>query len=61
VAHPEPFADRLYDETKCFLDGHVKALLEKVRANGEANLLKSYHEAWVEYSTGIGYLQCLYL
>lgn len=61
VAYPEPFADRLYQETKCFLDNHVKVLLEKVRANGEANLLKCYHQAWVEYSTGIGYLHCLYL
>jgi len=61
VAHPEPFADRLYQETKRFLDDHVKVLLEKVRANGEANLLKSYHDAWVEYSTGIGYLHHLYL
>ncbi|XP_069703724.1 cullin-2 isoform X1 [Periplaneta americana] len=61
VAYPEPLADKLYQETKCFLDDHVKALLEKVRANGEANLLKSYHQAWVEYSTGIGYLHRLYL
>jgi cullin 2 len=61
VAHPEPFADRLYQETKSFLDEHVKVLLVKVRANGETNLLKSYHEAWVEYSTGIGYLHHLYL
>ena len=61
MAYPEPLADRLYQETKQFLDNHVKTLLEKVRANGEANLLKSYHQAWVEYSTGIGYLHRLYL
>ncbi|KAJ9598457.1 hypothetical protein L9F63_010853, partial [Diploptera punctata] len=61
VAYPEPLADKLYQETKKFLDNHVNTLLEKVRANGEANLLKSYHRAWVEYSTGIGYLHSLYL
>ncbi|XP_035900957.1 cullin-2 [Anopheles stephensi] len=29
VAHPEPLADRLYLETKTFLENHVQTLLEK--------------------------------
>ncbi|XP_066998802.1 cullin-2 [Anabrus simplex] len=61
VAYPEPLADRLYLETKQFLDNHVKNLLVNVRAKGEANLLKSYYEAWSEYSLGINYLHLLYL
>lgn len=61
VAYPEPLADRLYLETKQFLDNHVKNLLEKVKSNGKAQLLKSYYQAWSEYSLGINYLHRLYL
>lgn len=61
VAYPEPLADRLYNETKRFLDNHVSQLLTKVRAQGETGLLQAYHRAWTEYSQGINYLHCLYL
>ena len=50
VAYPEPLADKLYAETKKFLDEHVAATLTKVRSGGEQNLLGNYHDAWEEFS-----------
>lgn len=61
VAYPEPLADKLYNETKRFLDNHVSQLLKEVSAQGESGLLQAYHRAWTEYSKGINYLHCLYL
>lgn len=61
VAYPEPLADRLYQETRQFLDNHVNALLEKVLLAGESTLLRNYYQAWMEYSQGINYLHRLYL
>ena len=61
VAYPEPFTDKLYNETKKFLDNHVFQLLMSVCAQGESGWLQAYHRAWTEYSQGINYLHCLYL
>lgn len=61
VAYPEPLADRLYDETKHFLDDHVSELLSRVKKQGDTGLLQAYHAAWTEYSQGIDYLHQLYL
>ena len=61
VAYPEPQADRLYDETKQYLDQHVSQLLTKVLSQGDTGLLQAYHHAWTEYSQGINYLHRLYL
>ena len=52
VAYPEPLADKLYSETKKFLEEHVAATLVKVRSGGEQNLLGNYHDAWEEFSRG---------
>ena len=61
VAYPEPLADRLYNETKIFLEEHVGGLLEnRVKKGGDQSLLKNYHEAWNEFSQGINYLHMLY-
>ena len=60
MAYPEPLADRLYQETKKFLEDHVNDLLAKVNKGGEQSLLKNYHEAWNEFSQGINYLHLLY-
>ncbi|CAG9794357.1 unnamed protein product [Diatraea saccharalis] len=67
VAHPEPLADRLYDETRIFLEEHVAGLLQRVRGNTplESNdhtdgLLARYVSAWGEYSQGVAYLNSLY-
>ncbi|XP_014262650.1 cullin-2 [Cimex lectularius] len=61
VAYPEPLADRLYQETRQFLDNHVKSLLQQVTGAGEQNLLRNYQKAWNEYYQGINYLHRLYL
>lgn len=61
VAYPEPLADRLYNETKLFLDLHVSDLLCRVTTQGETGLLQAYYNAWTEYSQGIDYLHQLYL
>jgi len=60
VAYPEPLADKLYSETRKFLEDHVAATLIKVKAGGEQNLLANYHGAWQEFSRGIEYLHMLY-
>ncbi|XP_057320792.1 cullin-2 [Microplitis mediator] len=61
VAYPEPLADRLYNETKRFLEIHVSEILTQVNNQGETGLLQAYHKAWKEYSQGINYLHRLYL
>lgn len=61
VAYPEPLADRLYAETKRFLNDHVAQLLERVQTGGESCLLRNYYSAWSEYSQGVSYLHSLYL
>ncbi|KAI5640127.1 cullin family domain-containing protein [Phthorimaea operculella] len=67
VAHPEPLADKLYDETRNFLEEHVSGLLQRVRGsapleNNDHNdgLLDRYVTAWHEYSQGVAYLNSLY-
>lgn len=60
VAYPEPMADKLYEETKKFLEDHVNGTLTKVKAGGEQSLLANYHSAWQEFSKGIHYLHLLY-
>ncbi|KAL4711200.1 hypothetical protein ACJJTC_019041 [Scirpophaga incertulas] len=67
VAHPEPLADKLYDETKNFLEEHVSGLLQRVRGNTTLEscdhndgLLARYVSAWREYSQGVAYLNSLY-
>ncbi|XP_013143673.1 PREDICTED: cullin-2 [Papilio polytes] len=67
VAHPEPLADRLYDETRNFLEEHVGELLKRVQGNSPLEssdyndgLLTRYVAAWREYSQGVSYLNSLY-
>ncbi|XP_017858090.1 PREDICTED: cullin-2 [Drosophila arizonae] len=71
VAQPEPMADRLYTETKNFLESHVRDMLaNKVMAkhdaananntNSRPDLLQRYYTTWTEYSQGIQYLHKLY-
>ncbi|XP_065220060.1 cullin-2 [Planococcus citri] len=61
VAYPESLADKLYVETKNFLDDHVKQLLEQLSGLGHDNILHNYYEGWSRYSEGIIYLHKLYL
>lgn len=61
VAYPEPLAEKLYQETKKFLEEHVKQLLSQVQASSEEQLLTVYYTLWLQYSQGIEYLHKLYL
>lgn len=61
VAHPEPMADRLYQETKKYLIDHVSSLLQMVLKDEEEHLIKNYYHYWSHYSVGSQYLHSLYL
>ncbi|MED6273887.1 Cullin-2 [Characodon lateralis] len=59
VAYPEPLGERLYTETKIFLENHVRQLYKKV-LESEEKVLVMYHRYWEEYSKGADYMDCLY-
>ncbi|XP_013868985.1 cullin-2 [Austrofundulus limnaeus] len=59
VAYPEPLGERLYTETKIFLENHVRQLYKKV-LESEEKVLVMYHMYWEEYSKGADYMDCLY-
>ncbi|XP_077513603.1 cullin 2 isoform X3 [Amblyomma americanum] len=59
VAFPEPLGDRLYLETKKFLNAHVQHLYELVVSGDD--LLATYYKHWLQYSQGIDYLNKLYM
>uniref|UniRef100_A0AAQ5ZYH5 Cullin-2 n=1 Tax=Amphiprion ocellaris TaxID=80972 RepID=A0AAQ5ZYH5_AMPOC len=59
VAYPEPLGERLYTETKVFLENHVRQLYKKV-LDSEEKVLVMYHRYWDEYSKGADYMDCLY-
>nr|XP_061811648.1 cullin-2 isoform X2 [Nerophis lumbriciformis] len=59
VAYPEPLGERLYTETKVFLENHVRNLYKKV-LESEEKVLVMYHRYWEEYSKGADYMDCLY-
>lgn len=64
MAQPEPMADRLYSETKHFLEQHVQEMLTKkvlTDEDGRPDLLQRYYTTWMEYSQGIKYLHQLYM
>ncbi|TRY89170.1 hypothetical protein DNTS_018083, partial [Danionella cerebrum] len=59
VAYPEPLGEKLYSETKVFLENHVRQLFKRV-LESEEKVLGMYHRYWEEYSKGAEYLDCLY-
>ncbi|XP_070565487.1 cullin-2-like [Ptychodera flava] len=59
VAYPEPLGDKLYSETKKFLETHVKGLHKEV-SKADENLLQMYHKYWERYSRGANYMNKLY-
>uniref|UniRef100_A0A803TNR9 Cullin 2 n=1 Tax=Anolis carolinensis TaxID=28377 RepID=A0A803TNR9_ANOCA len=59
VAYPEPLGERLYMETKNFLENHVRLLHKRV-LDSEEQILVMYHRYWEEYSRGADYMDCLY-
>nr|XP_005994880.1 PREDICTED: cullin-2 isoform X2 [Latimeria chalumnae] len=58
VAYPEPLGERLYTETKIFLENHVRHLYKVLES--EEKVLLMYHRYWEEYSKGADYMDCLY-
>lgn len=73
MAHPEPLADKLYSETKQFLENHVQHILatqvsppntqnitNSSTGDNADNLLQRYYVAWSKYSQGVEYLHQLY-
>lgn len=60
VAYPESLADKLYMETKIFLDNHVQGLLEDLLSMSHENIIQNYYECWRRYNEGIIYLHELY-
>lgn len=70
VAYPDPLADRLYSETKIFLENHVDSQLVDFEMymkelndteSSQNQLLHKYYSAWKNYSQGLEYLNFLYL
>lgn len=60
VSCPEPHGDRLYQETKVFLEKHVQHLYKIVTSRNQENLLTMYQRYWEQYSKGSSYLNQLY-
>lgn len=62
VAFPEPLGDKLYFETKAYLDHHVKELYNHLKksTNHSVSLLNLYHSTWLTYKEGVNYLNKLY-
>jgi len=62
-------ADRLYSETKHFLESHVQEMLDKKvldaananNTNSRPDLLQRYYTTWMEYSQGSKFLHQLYM
>ena len=57
---PDQYDERLYFETKSFLTNHVKKLVKDVEHKTGLVLLKSYYEAWTQYSQSMVDLDELY-
>lgn len=56
VAHPEPLADRLYLETKTFLENHVQTLLEERVLIGDSQNASNEQSAGTGSSSASPYL-----
>jgi len=61
VAYPEPLGERLYAETKKFLEDHVTYKYDQVAAcQQSSHLLQCFHQTWSVYNQGSSYLNSLY-
>ncbi|CAF4546029.1 unnamed protein product [Rotaria sp. Silwood1] len=59
AATPDSYAERLYEETKKFLEDHCRSM-EKDIAESEQNTLSIYVKNWTEYKMGAEHLNSLY-
>lgn len=60
VAIPVPLCDKLYLETKSFIEQHVQQLYGEVCRAESGQLLRVYYDHWINYKRGIDYLNDLY-
>ena len=65
VAFPESYGERVYRETKTFLEVHVKNLNQEVMRQSVnddgSSLLQTYHSNWLVYREGVNYLNKLFM
>ncbi|CAF3491841.1 unnamed protein product [Rotaria sp. Silwood1] len=59
VATPDSHAERLYEETKKFLEEHCKSMKKEI-SESDQNMLSIYVKYWTEYKTGSDWLNILY-
>jgi len=59
VATPDSHAERLYEETKKFLEDHCKSMKKEI-SESDQNMLSTYVKYWTEYKTGSEWLNILY-
>ncbi|CAF2675205.1 unnamed protein product [Rotaria sp. Silwood2] len=59
VATPDSHAERLYEETKKFLEDHCKSMKKEI-SESDQNMLSTYVKYWTEYKTGSDCLNILY-
>ncbi|CAF1220958.1 unnamed protein product [Rotaria sordida] len=59
VATPDSHAERLYEETKKFLEDHCKSMKKEI-SESDQNMLSIYVKYWTEYKTGSDWLNILY-
>ncbi|CAM4870034.1 unnamed protein product [Rotaria socialis] len=59
VATPDSHAERLYEETKKFLEDHCKSMKKEI-SESDQNMLSTYAKYWTEYKTGSERLNILY-
>ncbi|KAJ8867527.1 hypothetical protein PR048_031329 [Dryococelus australis] len=61
VANPQPFTERLYNETKKFLHNHVKMISAQLLESSCNDIVINYYIAWIKYSVGVRHLHSLFL
>ncbi|CAF0895622.1 unnamed protein product [Adineta ricciae] len=59
VATPDSHAERLYEETKKFLEEHCQSMKKDI-SESDQNMLSTYVKYWTEYRTGSDWLNALY-
>lgn len=59
-AYPVSFADRLYQETRSFLEVFVQTLYQQLYALEQGAMVQAYQKHWLAYRQGVRYLDNLF-
>ena len=59
-AFPVSFSGRLYDDTKEFLEKHVRAICKLCEYCDDGSLLSEYNKHWQAYYAGVQHLEILF-